>query len=287
MGNFNIPTIKYIINTDEQGQLYGNDGTGPVPYTLGLLSPTDSAHTFSIRGILDWQHTTSLAEQDTGIRIRLQIPSVGDERHIRYEIPSFTDVVKAGQVIRIVTDQPSKEDTSQQNIPYEVRIQISNDCSTPAELSAAIVAAINANENSFVDAFVDSGASEMFHIVDNVIKNRSNLFFGSTPDGEKLPFEPIITVIDEGSDPINTYEYLKNIQWSNSVDFDFNEDFYPERDAKYKSYFFELVNEELANGGHTLPSQIPGTSKVKIMLYVKEGLTLEAAMNDFVIDMNV
>ena len=289
MGNFNLPRFQYIINNDEQAQLFGDDGGGAQAYAATLLSPTNAAHKFSVIGELDWNFTTSLALQETAVRIRVESSSNGTARSVDYQVTGTIDAthpVAAGHVVRVVTDMPSKEVTAYQNIPIEKRYQIPSECTSAEEVAQGIVDAISADSNALVTATIGAGGGA-FTIDDNDVLTKSNLYVGLAPDGEVAAWGVTATVQDEGAGPINTYETLKNLQWSNSVDFDRNVEYYPERGVGYNSYTFFIETQEVASGGQSLPSQIPGTFKAEYVFYVKGGLDLDTAFAAFATDMNV
>ena len=289
MGNFVIPRFQYIINSDSQVQLYGDDGTGPAPYTAASdLLPTNSAHKFSMIGELDWLGTTQLQLLEAAIRVRKETADAGTHQVVEYTVAGTIDATNPalkGTVVRVITDQPSKEYTAYQNIPNEKRYQLPRNCVTLEEVAQAIVDVINADNAALVTAAVGTGG--VFTLTDKFVKTRSLLYLGLDPDGNETAWTISTNVTTPGENPINTYEVLKDIQWSNSVDFDRNAEYYPEKGAKYTSYTFKIQGTEIASGGHTLPSKVPGTFETEYVFYVKEGLDFNTAMDAFAFDMNV
>jgi len=282
MGNFVIPRFQYIINNDEQTQLYGDDGTGPAPYSAALVTP--SAGKVAMIGELDWFNSNQFQVIDTAIRIRVGIADAGDFREVAYTVGGDVANVKAGHVFRVVTDKPSKNDTAYQNIPVEKRYQLPRDCATEDEVATAMADAINADTHSLVSVSV---ATNVLTVADLDHGAKSNVYIGLDPAGDLPVWELSPAVITEGKLPQNTYGALINLQWANGVDFDRNAEYYPERGATYKSYYFKLRAEEVASGGHSLPSAVPGISEVEYIFYAKEGTAFETAMNLLAIDMNV
>jgi hypothetical protein len=88
--------------------------------------------------------------------------------------------------------------------------------------------------------------------------------------------------------PINTYEYLKNLEWAKNMDFDRNSEWYPQKDASYAGYYFEVVSSSVVNfGGADVASAAPNDATTGFKLWVKSGLTLGTALDAFLADMNV
>jgi len=283
MGNFSIPRFNYIVNSDDQVQLYGDDGTGPVAYSAGLVTP--SAGKVSMRGELDWFETVQFQLFSATSRIKIEAPNNGTYRAVTYVPSGDLANVKTGHVFRVVTDQPSKENTAYQNIPVEKRYQIPRDCTTEDEVAEAIADAINADDAALVTAQYTSGAG--VKLIDNHMRGKSNMYVGLDPEGNTPVWGLVATVNDEGTDPINTYDALKDEFWAKNVDFDRNAEYFPERGAKYKGYSFKLKSTSVSPGGHTVPSQVPVESETEYTFYVKEGLDFETAMSLLAVDMNV
>jgi hypothetical protein len=84
----------------------------------------------------------------------------------------------------------------------------------------------------------------------------------------------------------NDYENLKNYQWVVDLDFDRNAEYYPEKGAKYNSYYFR-TNWTQDTGGHTIPGLKEQTGESIFIVYVKQGIDLDTAMDAFATDMNV
>ena len=287
MGNFNLPRFQYIINSDEQAQLYGDDGTGPVPYVTGLVSPT--AGKFSLIGELDWIGGVNLALLASATRIIVEQPSDGSQRTVNYSITGVVSAsvpAQAGDVIRVITTRRALDQTLYQNIPIEKRYQLTVNCDTAGALGDEIAAVINADPNAPVTVTSD-GAGGVTS-VNKKYGEWSGIYAGSTVDGNTPAWTLAVAgVPTTGENPINTYEALKNLQWSVGVDFDRNAEYFPIKGARYVSYLFHVNAEEVASGGHTLPSQVPGTFETEFIVYVEENLALKAAMDLLATDVNV
>jgi len=87
-------------------------------------------------------------------------------------------------------------------------------------------------------------------------------------------------------DWVNDYENLKTKQWVADLDFDRNAEYFPQKGAKYNSYLYEIISEQ-DTGGHTVPSQVAVQAKTQFMVFVKQGLTLDTALDAMATDMNV
>ena len=274
MGNFVLPRFQYIINTDAQTQLYGDSGSGPVAYTDGLVTPTSGK--FSLIGTLDWTEGSQVVVLSGTTRIRAEVAVTGTAQELDCT-PVVPSALSKGTTFRVVTSQPSLENTAYQNIPLQKIYQLSEDCADAAAAAANIAAVINADPHALVTA---SEAAGVVTITDKDISTQSAMY---ASDGWSITLsvsQPMVV-------PVNTYDMLKNMQWSNAVDFDRNAEWFPERGASYKSYYFQIDATEVANGGLSLPSQLPGTSRTEFIYYVKDGLTLQTALDAFVGDMNV
>ena len=288
MGNFNIPIKQLIVNSGIQVKLKGDNGTGPADYSPTLdLDPANGSHKVQIEGWLDWFPTTSLVELDTAERIKRNGNSVGSKQQLdcTVQLPSGA-VARRGSVFRIVTRMPSLEHTAYQNQPLEKRYTLSKDCHTDVELAEEIVAVVSADKNALVTAAV-SATPGIMHIYDKLSPYHSNIYVSKTTDGE-LPFGLDVTIAVQGKRGYNTYEHLKNLQWSDSMDIDRNSEYYPLKGAKYISYYFRVRREELPVGGFTLPSEVPAESETEFIIYINENLTdLLAQFDAWGTDMNV
>ena len=85
---------------------------------------------------------------------------------------------------------------------------------------------------------------------------------------------------------VNDYENLKNYQWAVNVDFDLNAEYYPEKGTKYNSYYFKFDWTQ-DTGGHTVPGLKAVTGESTAIIYVKQGIALDTALDAFTTDMNV
>jgi hypothetical protein len=90
----------------------------------------------------------------------------------------------------------------------------------------------------------------------------------------------------EATDWVNDYENLKNIQWAGNIDFDRNAEYFPQKGQKYNSYFFK-VDWTQNTGGLSVAGQKSVTGESTFIVYCKQGLALDTALDAFATDMNV
>jgi len=290
MGNFVIPLHQYIINNDAQAQLLSSvAGSTPADYTALDLAPV-ADNRFSVFGELDWTDCINLQVIDVNAPERIFIELASDpvlevsDNTISGDIGTSTPALP-GAVFRVVTAMPSLEDTAYQNIPLEKRYQIATKCETLEELAQAMVDAINADPNALVTA---TSSLAVITLTDKSIGAKSSLYPDSNMvEGTGAPITATRVVTTPGTEGVNHYENLKNIQWANCKDFDRDAQYFPELNAKYTSFYFEIANTVVAEGGHATPSKVSDIAKTDYIFYVKEGLALETAMLALAADMNV
>ena len=138
-----------------------------------------------------------------------------------------------------------------------------------------MAAVINADLNSFVVATTSDVTLTL------TAKNYGETFELFHPD--------ITGVLATGTPAVNwtnDYENLKNYQWVADIDFDRNEEYFPRKGTKYNSYYFEFTSTSDL-GGHTVPGETSKTAKSVVIIYCKQGLTLDTALDAFTTDMNV
>jgi len=293
MGNFAIPMYQYIVNSDVQLSMMGDDGTGPVDYPpiasphVPFLVPTNPAHKFSMVGELDWNKVTELVTGPSGDKVVVNGSSLGQRQRLdcTIQLPAGATAPK-GSVIRVITHMPALEDTAYQNQPLEKRYTLSKDCTTEVEIANDIVAIINADKSSLVEAFT-TGTPGTIYIYDKLSIYKSSIYASKDTEG-KLTFNVVAAIGVEGKRGYNHYGILKNLQWSNGVDFDRNGEYYPIKGDTYKSYNFKVIREEIPVGGFSLPSEIADEAETEYVFYINDKLTdVIAQFEQFAADMNV
>lgn len=302
MGNFKLPVRQFIINDDIQGVLRA-DKAGTFSDYGGAtdLDPATATHLFKITGQTDWTKVTDLQELASAVRVRKQVWASAVKPIKAYTVTS--SAVSAGDVFRIVWDSLDKTPVEYQNIPLEKRYQFSADQATVANVIANMVAVINADENSPVVAYAGfNNATPAQDDSDKIVLIAKNFredfeIYPSTNGTLALTevaagttvYHTVEDTNDDtvaASDYVNDYENLKNKQWVADLDFDRNAEYFPQKGAKYNSYFYK-VDFTQDTGGHTVPGQKAVTGEVTFIFYVKQGIALDTALDAFATDMNV
>lgn len=87
--------------------------------------------------------------------------------------------------------------------------------------------------------------------------------------------------------PLNTYEFLKNKEWSRNFDLDRNAEYFPVRGKNYTSFYFEANFSASIAGGYAVPSQLNADGKTGYRVYAIEGSALETALDALATAVNV
>lgn len=90
-----------------------------------------------------------------------------------------------------------------------------------------------------------------------------------------------------GTFPVNTYDYLKQINWAKNFHIDRNINWMPLPGVSYNSYYFVVSAPDPVTGSIETPSQVQGNVETGYRLYVKSGTTLDTALNFLTGDVNV
>jgi len=282
MGNFVIPTFQYIINNEEQAVLFGsNDGDDAVPYVPGLLSPLDIDDKFNIEGELGWIDTTALQLISPGVRVVKQIPEPTAYSIIEYGITKVTDLP-----LDFVFKTSSREFASSQIVyesePLVKNYQIAIPGATAADIALQIVDTINADKNALVVAEI--GAAP-----ENVLLRSVSIGVVSklVADEDYLTLAIISNLI--GSIGKGNYKNLKNVQWANCTDFDRDAEYLPKQGASYTAYFFHLLSENAAHGGHVTPTNVGEKLITEYVFYINnvDAANFNGAFSSLATDMNI
>ena len=291
---FKIPEKKIIVNNDDRTRLLEDDGTA---YADGDVTP--SAGKFMIETFTPYIAGSDLKLLDTAVRIKKTAASAAVGQVSRITVTAGTYGVASKEtayMIRVVyTDL--QFDTEYQNRPIEKRIQVVFTGTKDQDaLAAAINAAINAHTympiTSAMDTDTDGAGADTAAPNEVVVTSEAGIKFdiyikADTSVEETTPaFAGTVAVETAAALPIGKYDHLKNIDWARELDFDRNEDWFPEKGASYSTYYF------IANfTGNVAGTQIAGATnlsgEVAFKLYVKEGLTLATALDLLVGDVNV
>lgn len=295
-----IPVKQIIVNDDSQVVLKEDDGTA---YADGDVTP--SAGGFILEGFLSLVLGSQLVLLKAATRIIKDTPSAGAAETAAYTITAASGVA-AGTIFRVVTDSIDLTPTEFQNRPNEKRYQTSDATTTAATTVAELVATINADVNSPVTAYAGfnnvtpaQDDSAKIVLVAKEVGIKVDLYLGSGATGISLAKSAAgATVYHTAEDtsattaaaslPINTYDYLKNIEWAKNLDFDRNMNWMPLPGKQYNSYYFEI--EGTAFVGHSdgsLHSEVPGKQRSGYKVWAVTGSTLATKLDLLVGDVNV
>jgi hypothetical protein len=295
----NIPTKEIIVNDDSQVILKEDDGTA---YAAADASP--SAGGFILEGFLQLVLGSQLELLRTAVRIIKDTPAAGVAEITAYTVVAAAGA-PAGSVFRVVVDQLDMP-AEFQGRPLEKRYQTSDAQSSAATLVAELVENINADKNAQVTAYAGfnnaspaQNDSAKIVLVAKTVGQKVDLYLGASVTGVTLTKAAAgVTVYHTAEDtsavtvaaslPINTYDYLKNIQWAKNLDFDRNVNWMPLPGVSYNSYYFE-VNGTVppSSGSVPHPSQKQNAVKTGYKIWVKTGTTLATKLDLLVTDMNV
>lgn len=290
---FKIPVKQIIVNKDSQVRLLEDDGTA---YVAADVTP--SAGSFILEGFLSLTPGSKVVLQKAATRIVRDVTAPAVAEIAAFTIP--TAALAAGDVFRVTLESVDLTPTEFQNINIEKRYQASSAQATNATVLAHIAATINADPKSLVTAFVG------FNNVTPVQNDSSKLVLVAKNKGQKIGFfssklsitrvanatvvyhtaedTQVTTVL--GAVGVGHYDTLKNNDWAANVDFDRNVEWAPEIGATYTTYYFE-VDSTGVNGSQTIAGGKALESRTGFRLYVKNGLTLETALNALATDLNV
>lgn len=304
----NIPIKEIIVNDDAQVRLLGStDGSTWAAYIGSTnLVPSNADHRFQLEGFLDSRGPTQLQLLSSATRVIENGSSAGVAEIASYIVTAGTTGIIADDVLRLVSDALDLTPTEFQNQPVEKRYQVASTQTTAPNIVAQIVAAINSDPYAPVTAYAGfnnaspaSDDSAKIVLVAKKVGYTIGLFKGAAVGTFTLArvangVDVYHTVEDTFVEtvaaalPINTYEYLKNINWAKNFEIDRNIAWMPLPGTTYSSYYFEVNgtvpdavgNNPIPNAGHNLV-------KTGYKIWVKDGLTLDTALNAFLTDMNV
>lgn len=306
---FNIPQKEIIVNDDAQVRLLGStNGTTWVAYVAGTnLNPATAAHQAQLEGFLTTFNVTNLQLLASATRVR-KTTGANPVLNAQAFTVTTTGGLKAGDILMLRADSLDLTPTEFQNKGFEKRYQVTSDQSSVANIIAHLVATINADKfapvtaiagfNNVTPAQDDSAKIILvakkegvtFELVFDYLGTSNTVTLTKVANGTTVygPIEDAATVTADAALGVNTYNYLKNINWSKNFNIDQNLNWMPLPGVLYNSYYFELngtVQDTVGNS--PIPSEKHAQVKVGINVFVKQGLTLDTALNEFLIDMNV
>jgi hypothetical protein len=271
MSGFILPVKEIIVNDDSQVRLLDEAGAA---YTA-LKNNTPTTGGFQLEGFLSAVNSSALQLLKAATRIIKDTPSAGAAEVKTFTVTSTSSPADA--VFRIMYESLDLTPVEFQNQRQEKRYQISAAQASAATIGPKIAAVINA------DKFAPVTASAAGAVVTLTAKQKGVKFNLYSTD-----FAGTEATTTPAALPLNTYDYLKNINWAKNVDFDRNLNWNPLPGISYNSYYFEILSDSVAQLGH---SQVPGEKHAQSLngfkLWVKTGLALDTALTDLAADMNV
>ena len=310
---FNIPQKEIIVNDDTQARLLAStDGTTWVAEVAGTnLLPGTAAHRFSIEGFLTNVPTTSLNLLASAVRIRRSVGAAAVGETAAFTVAVASGSLTTGDEIILRTDALDLTPTEFQNKASEKRYQSSKTTSTLATVIQHIADTINADKYARVTALVGRNNTTPLQNDSAQIVFVSKLA-GTTgdyvlykPQGaatNSITFTKVATgttvyystvdgtnvVTALATVGVNSYAWLKSVNWAKNFNIDQNINWMPLPNQLYNSYYFEINGPVVpASGNRQVPNEPHTAARTAYMLYVKQGLTLDTAMNELLIDMNV
>ncbi len=297
---FQIPVKSIIVNSDTQTQLLTLAG---VAYD-GATNNTPTTGGFQLKGWLNGVNSSQLRLLSSATRVIKDDAATAGLAEIGAWTITAAGGAKAGDVYRVMTDALDLQPSEFQNRAIEKRYQLSVDCANAAAIVTNLVAVINADKNSMVTAYAGQVAdTAKICLVAKTKGQTVDLYVGAyaVPDQTTYTVTAAkaaagVTVDILAGDqttvaatlPMNTYEYLKNIEWHKNMDFDRNSEWYPQKDTNYVGYYFEVVSSSVVNmGDNQVPSAAVNDATTGFKLWVKSGLTLDTALDALATDMNV
>jgi hypothetical protein len=310
---FALPQKEIIVNDDTQVRaLASTDGTTWVAEVAGTnLLPGTAAHRFSLEGFLTNVPTTALNLLASAVRIRRSVGAAAVGETAGFTVAVVTTGINIYDEIILRTDALDLTPTEYQNKASEKRYQSSKTTGTLATIIQHIADTINADKSARVTALVgrnnttplqnDSAkivlvAKQAGNTVDYLIHKAqagqtNSISFTKNAVGTTIYYgtvDTVNTVTASATVGLNSYNSLKNVNWSKNFNIDQNINWMPLPGQLYNSYYFE-VNGPLADnpGNRQVPNEPHTAARTAYMLYVKQGLTLDTALNELLIDMNV
>lgn len=310
---FNIPRKEIIVNDDTQVVLKGStDGVTFVAYVAGTnLVPSTAAHRVQMEGFLTNIPVTTLNLLTTATRVRKSTGTAAVVETASYVVALLGSGPAAGDILMLRTDSLDLTPTEFQNKGTEKRYQFTSAQTTVATIISHLVATINgdkaapvvalAGRNNTTPAQNDSAKIVLqakkpgITIDDPIVLDLASAVNGFTLTRDAAATTVYYSTVDgtnvvtaKAALGINTYDYLKNINWAKNFDIDQNLSWMPLPNVTYNSYYFEVNGTVPDNSGNNpMANEVHGLIKTGYSIFVKQALTLDTALNEFLIDMNV
>ena len=299
MTAFRIPKKLHVINSDDDARILNQ--TGAV-YSDGDISAINGTEGFSIEGLTPniFGNELVVISGTTRISKEAAVSAVSDIT--AFEVGSTS--AAAGLVFRLVWESLNHEEVEMQNFYKEKQYQISAAQASAAAIATNIAAVINADKNSPVTAA--AGFNNVTPVQDDSAK--VVLFAKETGVDVRLYAEDLTLTQDaagvtvyhtaedtsavtvDGTRGVGNYGNLKTEKYADymglNIDTEVKWHFQP--GVQYQRYRF-LSNKanQITTGGLVEPSEVTGQSQVEFELFVRAGISLEAAMDVLAADVNV
>lgn len=313
MSAINIAPKQIIINDASQIRFLRNAADGAT-FVENPTSVTWAAvDGFQLEGFLSKKLVSELNVINTSGQKRVLKDDAASSGVAEIAAYTFTAAggAKKGDVYRVVTESLDLTPVEFQNNPLEKRYQLGVDCANAAAIVTELVKQINADTKAPVVA--TGGFNNVSPAVDDTSKIvltskvkgvTVKLFVGaySSPDqtsytvslarvavaGTVYTAEDVQATTVAAALPLNTYDYLKNIDWAKNLDFDRNVAWYPQKGASYVGYYFEVKSSAVGTaGGNDIPNQLENQSVTGFKVWINTALTsLAASFLEFADDVN-
>lgn len=315
---FNIPVKEIIVNDDSQVVLLEDDGTAYADNDV--VADTSGGFILDglINEVIWASRTLALTKTPKGGKNAYIRFYTGSDCMLKTaysagtaEIAAYTVTAaggaKAGDTYRLVIESLDLTPTEYQNRPIEKRYQLSVNCAAAVDVIAELVSRINGDPTSPVTAtagFDNTGETSPLQddsakIILTAKKTglKINLYVGTYSDSTQTTYSVSLSKDAAGVDvvyvadtvyttvaaalPVNTYDAVKNINWSKNFNIDVNINWMPLHGANYNSYYFEVGTTQLQTqvGNNPHVGEVNNDQVYGVRLFVKNGTTLDTAMS--------
>jgi hypothetical protein len=273
---FNIAEKQIIVNSDEQIALLNGDpgiGTVGAAYTDGHV--TAVGHAFVLEGFL---HKNILVSDLVGGTITAQAAVAAVKQVATYTVTATA--ANVGDTFRLVFESVDYASVEYQNFPVSKIYQIGSGVAldSAANIAQAIKNAIDADQDSMCTVSIAT-AVLTFTVKETGIK--MNLYV----DPVLSDIAGTFAVTTPAAVGINTYDALKNIEWSKNLDFDRNQEWQPLKGVNYTKYTFSITSSGFVPEGNNVPNvPVPVSTTSFCMWVAPNAATFKAALDLLIAD---
>lgn len=299
MTAFRIPKKLHVINSDNDARILNQAGA---VYSDGDISGINGTEGFSIEGLSPNIFGNELVVISGTTRISKEVAVAPVTGIFAWTCPA---AAAAGDVFRLVWESLNHEEVEMQNYYKEKQYQISAVQATADAVAINIAAVINADKNAPVVAYagiddsggtttVDSLGTVMLVPKDPAVEVRlyaEAFTLTAAAVGTEVAyatntsFTTIAPTLGAGN-----YLTLKTQKYADpsglNIDTEVKWNFQP--GVQYHRYrFWSNKANQITTGGLVEPSTVTGQSQVEFEIFVRDGISLEAAMDVLAADVNV